>query len=355
MIKAILVFNNHGKPRLSKFYQYFNEDMQQQIIKETFQLVSKRDDNVCNFLEGGSLIGGSDYKLIYRHYATLYFVFCVDSSESELGILDLIQVFVETLDKCFENVCELDLIFHADAVHHILSELVMGGMVLQTNMSDIMARIEEQNKLVKQEAGISAAPARAVRQSSASALVDTFVLQRLTATTQTLNHATALSSLAAYAFNSSHSNSINTTTTQNNNNNNNSLNFSNKNLDLSSVTTAGQFAQYLNQSIYEPIEDNDVPGAMPNAGDLASVLNFDYYQSQAYMEPEGASSFEFNSNPTNSRGSQLAHIADKHEQSLKLVRESFDLNVPNHAKSSALQRTQKKKHKKSKKPFNCKH
>lgn len=23
MIKAILVFNNHGKPRLSKFYQFF--------------------------------------------------------------------------------------------------------------------------------------------------------------------------------------------------------------------------------------------------------------------------------------------------------------------------------------------
>ncbi|KAL4712243.1 hypothetical protein ACJJTC_011104 [Scirpophaga incertulas] len=162
MIKAILVFNNHGKPRLSKFYQYFNEDMQQQIIKETFQLVSKRDDNVCNFLEGGSLIGGSDYKLIYRHYATLYFVFCVDSSESELGILDLIQVFVETLDKCFENVCELDLIFHADAAHQVLDELVMGGMVLQTNMHDILCRLQEQNKMQKAEAGISAAPARAV-------------------------------------------------------------------------------------------------------------------------------------------------------------------------------------------------
>ncbi|XP_071369663.1 AP-3 complex subunit sigma-2 isoform X4 [Centroberyx affinis] len=91
MIKAILIFNNHGKPRLIRFYQYFAEDLQQQIIRETFHLVSKRDDNVCNFLEGGSLIGGSDYKLIYRHYATLYFVFCVDSSESELGILDLIQ------------------------------------------------------------------------------------------------------------------------------------------------------------------------------------------------------------------------------------------------------------------------
>lgn len=58
-------------------------------------------------------------------------------SESELGILDLIQVtppprhaipdaahvvcscgqvFVEALDKSFENVCELDLIFHTDKV-----------------------------------------------------------------------------------------------------------------------------------------------------------------------------------------------------------------------------------------------
>ncbi|KAF3821455.1 Hypothetical predicted protein [Marmota monax] len=92
MIKAILIFNNHGKPRLSKFYQPYSEDTQQQIIRETFHLVSKRDENVCNFLEGGLLIGGSDNKLIYRHYATLYFVFCVDSSESELGILDLIQV-----------------------------------------------------------------------------------------------------------------------------------------------------------------------------------------------------------------------------------------------------------------------
>ncbi|KAI7695636.1 hypothetical protein SSS_10494 [Sarcoptes scabiei] len=181
MIKAILVFNNNGKPRLTKFYEFFPEDLQQQIIKETFQLVSKRDENVCNFLEGGSLIGGSDFKLIYRHYATLYFVFCVDSSESELGILDLIQVrfekkntlilphcksfwqvFVETLDKCFENVCELDLIFHVDKVHNILNELVMGGMVLETNMTEIIARINEQNLLEKQEMGLSAAPARAV-------------------------------------------------------------------------------------------------------------------------------------------------------------------------------------------------
>lgn len=60
-------------------------------------------------------------------------------------------MFVETLDKCFENVCELDLIFHVDKVHYILNELVMGGMVLETNMTEILTRIEDQNKLEKQE------------------------------------------------------------------------------------------------------------------------------------------------------------------------------------------------------------
>lgn len=60
-------------------------------------------------------------------------------------------MFVETLDKCFENVCELDLIFHVDKVHYILNELVMGGMVLETNMNEILSRIEDQNKLEKQE------------------------------------------------------------------------------------------------------------------------------------------------------------------------------------------------------------
>lgn len=56
---------------------------------------------------------GPGVKLIYRHFATLYFAAVVDECESELGILDLIHVFVETLDSCFENVCELDLVFHA--------------------------------------------------------------------------------------------------------------------------------------------------------------------------------------------------------------------------------------------------
>lgn len=114
MIHSILIVNNHGKARLTKFYDRMPEEKQQQIIRECYQLVSRRSDRLCNFLETN--VFGPGTKLVYRHYATLYFIFVVDGGESELAILDLIQVFVEALDKCFENVCELDLIFHYDKV-----------------------------------------------------------------------------------------------------------------------------------------------------------------------------------------------------------------------------------------------
>jgi len=118
-----------------------------QVVRKVFQQVAQRPDSFCNYLEGSIPEWGDGVKLIYRHYATLYFVFAVDKLESDLGILDLIQVFVEALDKCFENVCELDLIFHSDKVHYILDEIVMAGMVLETNIVSILQCVNDQNKL----------------------------------------------------------------------------------------------------------------------------------------------------------------------------------------------------------------
>jgi len=144
-ILSIMVINNHGQPRLLKFYHEVPHSQREQVVREAFSLVSKRSDSICNFLEGTDY-WGSAVKLIYRHYATLYFVVAVDSSESELGILDLIQVFVESLDKCFANVCELDLIFHTDRIHFILDEIVMGGMVLETSLKEILKAVNGSNK-----------------------------------------------------------------------------------------------------------------------------------------------------------------------------------------------------------------
>ncbi|KAJ9124021.1 hypothetical protein QFC22_000814 [Naganishia vaughanmartiniae] len=169
------------KPRLSKFYTPVTSSEQSTLLAQIFQLVSDRPAGLCNFLDAPGLVfpGGkgrkgitrgkgksnalrrraSDFpppdedgeddddedelRVIYRHYATLYFVFVVDGGESELGILDLIQVFVESLDRSFENVCELDLIFHFDEVILVLAEIIQGGLVLETNITEISTRFHE--------------------------------------------------------------------------------------------------------------------------------------------------------------------------------------------------------------------
>lgn len=115
-----------------------------------------------------------DIRIIYRHYATLYFVFIVDEQESELGISDLIQVFVESLNHCLENVCELDLVFGWQVMQTVLGEIVQGGMVVETNINKIMAAIDEANNIKSTDhfsdgSGVQAA-GNAIRDSAQKAI-----------------------------------------------------------------------------------------------------------------------------------------------------------------------------------------
>ena len=146
MIQAVLIFNNDGKPRLMNWYCPIvfkgNQDIkeQHQKLAEIHRTLKNRSDEDCSFISGDS----QGLRVVYRHYATLYFCFIVDQLESELGILDLIQVFVEALDRVFSNVCELDLvsitnsqIFRPDDVLTVLAEIISGGMVLEVNLTTI--------------------------------------------------------------------------------------------------------------------------------------------------------------------------------------------------------------------------
>lgn len=151
-----LLVNTSGVPRLTKFYSPIHQSAQA-IVAKIYSLISTRSPGSCNFLEApelDELLGREDdnekLRVVYRSYATLHFVFVVDSSESELGILDLIQVFVEALDRAFENVCELDLVFHFDEVHHILAEIIQGGLVLETNLDEIDSAIHQAASARKQ-------------------------------------------------------------------------------------------------------------------------------------------------------------------------------------------------------------
>lgn len=87
--------------------------------------------------------------ITYRHYATLYFIVISTSTESPLALLDLIQVFVEALDRMFENVCEFDLIFNFETLHATLAEMVVGGVVIETNLERIVEGVKAQGRVVK--------------------------------------------------------------------------------------------------------------------------------------------------------------------------------------------------------------
>jgi AP-3 complex subunit sigma len=87
--------------------------------------------------------------ITYGHYATLYFIMISTSTESPLALIDLIRVFVEALDKLFENVCELDLIFNFETLHATLGEMIVGGVVIETSLDKVVAGVREQGKVAK--------------------------------------------------------------------------------------------------------------------------------------------------------------------------------------------------------------
>ena len=58
-----------------------------------------------------------------------------------MSLLEFIHNLVETLDKYFENVCELDIMFNIEKAHFIIDEMVMSGYVTETNKSNILAPV----------------------------------------------------------------------------------------------------------------------------------------------------------------------------------------------------------------------
>ncbi|KAE9447245.1 hypothetical protein C3L33_20826, partial [Rhododendron williamsianum] len=96
MIRGVIVMNDQGKPRLVKFYDYQTVEKQQELIRRIYGVLCNRAENVSNFIRADSICG-PDTQLVYKTYATLYFVFIFDSSENELAMLDLMQGTSESI------------------------------------------------------------------------------------------------------------------------------------------------------------------------------------------------------------------------------------------------------------------
>jgi len=65
-------------------------------------------------------------------------------------------VFVEALDRLFENVCELDLIFNFETLHATLAEMLVGGVVVETGLEKVVEGVKSQGRVAKRPTGAEA-------------------------------------------------------------------------------------------------------------------------------------------------------------------------------------------------------
>lgn len=147
MIRCILIFNLHGKARLTRYYDGTPVSKQTVILSTLHAELLKRNDDACCSIVINSELFSEEDRVVYRLFATLYFVFVIDGAENELATLELIETLVMVMDSCFNNVCELDLIFNFDRANYILDEMVMSGMPFQVESEEIIHSFKESQSL----------------------------------------------------------------------------------------------------------------------------------------------------------------------------------------------------------------
>ena len=132
--------------RLAKWYGEYSLKERQRHIKEVTSLVLSRKPRSCNFIAYQG-----DQQIVYKRYASLFFVSVVDEEENGLMVLEVMHRFVETLDQYFENVCELDLIFNFPKAHYILDEFLMGGEVQEASMRAVLRAVQQADEMEADE------------------------------------------------------------------------------------------------------------------------------------------------------------------------------------------------------------
>ncbi|ELU18349.1 hypothetical protein CAPTEDRAFT_125077 [Capitella teleta] len=143
MIKFLYLVNKQGQPRILK---YFDNDST--LSRKTSESAIIR--KCLSHAEGGcSFLDYRGTKLVFRKYATLYFILGVDEDENELAALEFIQNIVEIFDKYFDKVCELDIMFNLDRVHVILDELLCNGCIVEGSKSLALGPLLLMDKVVK--------------------------------------------------------------------------------------------------------------------------------------------------------------------------------------------------------------
>jgi hypothetical protein len=92
-----------------------------------------------------------DQKIVYRRYASLFFIVGCSSQDNELITLEIVHRYVEQMDKYYGNVCELDIIFNFQKAYFILDELLLAGEMQESSKKNVLRCINQQDSLEEME------------------------------------------------------------------------------------------------------------------------------------------------------------------------------------------------------------
>ncbi|KAI1204954.1 Adaptor protein complex sigma subunit [Annulohypoxylon truncatum] len=145
-INYLILLSRQGKVRLAKWFTTLSPKDKAKIVKDVSQLVLARRTRMCNFLEY------KDTKIVYRRYASLFFIAGCSSDDNELITLEIIHRYVEQMDKYYGNVCELDIIFSFTKAYYILDEILLAGELQESSKKNVLRCINQQDSLEDMEA-----------------------------------------------------------------------------------------------------------------------------------------------------------------------------------------------------------
>lgn len=102
----------------------------------------------------------ADTKVVYRRYASLFFIAATDPTDNELITLEIVHRYVEQMDKYYGNVCELDIIFNFQKAYFILDELLLAGEMQESSKKNVLRVIGAQDSLEDMEVSLAVGAAR---------------------------------------------------------------------------------------------------------------------------------------------------------------------------------------------------
>ncbi|XP_046848259.1 AP-4 complex subunit sigma-1-like [Xenia sp. Carnegie-2017] len=136
MFKYFLILTKDGRTRFARYYIDIKREEKVLIEAEIGRKCLQRGVDQCTFMEY------KDHKIVYRRYASLYFVAGVDEDENDLSIYEFIQNIVEVLNSYFKNVTEMHILGNLDRVYMILDEMIMNGDIVEPRKKYVLATMK---------------------------------------------------------------------------------------------------------------------------------------------------------------------------------------------------------------------